>query len=240
MKKWTRLFSLMILALFAVACTPATISETAVSDTNSVAEAPALKSVEPIIDNEIDTNDDDVADQPTTESETMINSSETVDSAVTDRIFDPNASKSGSVAPYDDGVGLQPDGESVEIFEKSELNMAVITYERTGGLMGIRSNEFAWRFYADGRVESAEGATWQVLPETVTQLAATILATGFDEFEASYMPKDTCCDRVTHVITLHVNGAIYRVTTLDGADMPDALADTIDLLNTTLIELSEQ
>ncbi|MFO7678801.1 MAG: hypothetical protein R6X34_02015 [Chloroflexota bacterium] len=147
---------------------------------------------------------------------------------------DPTAAKP---TPADDQIENQEtngDADSRADVEKEEVAMV---YERAGGLKGIGPSDISWTFYADGRVVSSDGRSWQLPPEEITALVDGIMALGFAGFEASYIPQDTCCDRATHTITLYQNGEVYQVSVLDDADAPASLYQAIDLISEFLIAL---
>ncbi len=115
---------------------------------------------------------------------------------------------------------------------------AVMIYQRAGGLKGIGASEFSWTFYADGRIVGNDGREWQVSPEEVQKLVDDVMALGFAEFEVSYIPEDTCCDRVTHTLTVKDDdGQVYTVSVLDGADAPPELFTAVDMVNSYLMAL---
>lgn len=114
---------------------------------------------------------------------------------------------------------------------------AVLVYERSGGLKGIGPSEFSWTFYADGRIVGSDGREWQVPPEEIEKLVDDIMNLGFAEFEASYIPEDTCCDRVTHTLTVQDEGQVYTVSVLDGAEAPAELFQAADMANNYLMAL---
>lgn len=118
-----------------------------------------------------------------------------------------------------------------------ELDGAVLMYERYGGLAGIRPQEYVWRLYADGRITSSDGRSWDVPPAEIADLVDAILALGFADLDASYVPENTCCDRVTHVITLQVGDDVRQVTTLDAATAPAAVDASVQLVNDYLLSL---
>ena len=103
--------------------------------------------------------------------------------------------------------------------------------------MGIGPSIITWTMFADGRVGSSDGRSWHVPPEEITTLVDSIMALGFADFEDSYIPKDTCCDRATHTITIYQNGEVYQASVLDSADAPAELYQTLDLIGEFLIAL---
>lgn len=113
----------------------------------------------------------------------------------------------------------------------------VLVYERSGGLKGTGPNVTEWQLFADGRITSSDGRSWQVEPETIQKFIDDITSGDFQKLESSYIPKDTCCDRVNHVLTLRIDNKNKTVTTLDEADMPQFLVDTLQKVNTFLLDL---
>lgn len=114
---------------------------------------------------------------------------------------------------------------------------AVMVYTRSGGLKSFRPTEATFTFYADGRIVSSDGREWQVAPEEIEKLVNDVMALGFAEFEASYIPEDTCCDRVTHTLTVRQGDQVYTVTVLDEADAPPELFQAAEMVNNYLIAL---
>ncbi|HRQ41390.1 MAG TPA: hypothetical protein PLD25_26015 [Chloroflexota bacterium] len=117
------------------------------------------------------------------------------------------------------------------------LEGAVMVYERAGGLKSIGPTEWSWSFYADGRIVGSDGREWQVPPEEIEKLVNDVMTLGFAEFETSYIPEDTCCDRVTHTLTVRDGDQVYTTTVLDGADAPEELFQAAGLVNTYLMAL---
>lgn len=122
---------------------------------------------------------------------------------------------------------------------KEEMETAVLIYERRGGMKGIGSSVQKWYFFADGRIVSEEGDSWQVEPETVDNLVSDVTTSGFKSLESAYVPDDPCCDRATHIITVQENGQTYTVETLDDAEMPASLENNLQAINELLMGLYE-
>lgn len=118
-----------------------------------------------------------------------------------------------------------------------KIGDALLVYERTGGMMGIGSNDQTWHFYGDGRVTVSDGRSWQVDSQKITTLVNDILALGFTDFADSYMPQDTCCDRFTYTLIIKEGDQVYQTTTMDGADGPPELFQAIDLINQFILTL---
>ncbi|VAW43129.1 hypothetical protein MNBD_CHLOROFLEXI01-908 [hydrothermal vent metagenome] len=131
--------------------------------------------------------------------------------------------------------------EVVDSTEASRMESegTVLIYERRGGLKGIGTDVQEWRFYEDGRIVGSDGTSWQVEPETIQTLIAELTTSGFETLETSYIPEDTCCDRVTHTIIVQTGGQTQTVETLDGADMPRSLEDNLQQINDFLMGLYE-
>ncbi|MCA9875046.1 MAG: hypothetical protein KC441_15360, partial [Anaerolineales bacterium] len=96
-----------------------------------------------------------------------------------------------------DTASSNSDVQDASTLDRAEVDMgdAVLVFQRTGGLMGVRSNDQIWYFYPDGRVTVSDGRSWQVKPEEIDALMNDIQPAQFATLEASYMPEDTCCDR---------------------------------------------
>lgn len=119
-----------------------------------------------------------------------------------------------------------------------DIDEAVLVYERAGGRKGIGPSIVTWTMYPDGRVVSSDGRSWQILPDDITTLVDNIMDLGFADFKASYVPKDTCCDRATHTITIQQGDEIYQVSVLDSTEgVPAELYQTLDIIGEFLVAL---
>ena len=113
---------------------------------------------------------------------------------------------------------------------------AAILYRRSGG---IAFRDEVWTIYPDGRVTKVinpqgEGPEkeWQVPAADVAALISRLAELGFFELTGSYMPLDTCCDRITYDIEARRGEQVNHVVTLDAApDVPDEVWQAIDALN---------
>lgn len=147
-------------------------------------------------------------------------------------------------------VILEPEVDfSVPVFERVDnLSAAesadaapVLSYTVTGGLMGIGNPETVWTFYDDGRVEASDGRSWQLTAEEQAALLTVVESNNLDQLKATYMPEDTCCDRFRYTIGVYMeNGKQQEVTALDGAEMPPALAQSLDAIQQLVSKLAEQ
>lgn len=172
--------------------------------------------------------------EPTLEVETAVTNTP----ALSEPIF--QTKQPGDVAEADkEASAAEADAAGESSTGKAEIEMgdAVLFYERAGGLKGIRPGLFSWNFYADGRIVGSDGREWQVPPAEIEQLINDVLALGFAEFDASYIPEDTCCDRVTHTLAVQQNGEATKVSVLDAADAPDELFQAVNLVNDYLMAL---
>jgi hypothetical protein len=122
---------------------------------------------------------------------------------------------------------------------KEDMETAVLIYERRGGMKGIGSSVQKWYFFADGRIVSEDGNSWQVEPEAIDNLMSDVTTSGFKSLESAYVPDDPCCDRATHIITVQENGQTYTVETLDDAEMPASLENNLEAINELLMGLYE-
>lgn len=117
---------------------------------------------------------------------------------------------------------------------RTELNDLLIIFERSGGLAGIQET---WRFYGDGRVireqrmREAGSAQARVAIEHIERAARHLVEAGFLELADEYMPTNRCCDRFTYRLTLVYEGKVKTVTTMDGAEQPQALAEALRIIN---------
>jgi hypothetical protein len=142
-------------------------------------------------------------------------------------------------------VGETPSPQPSSAPPKSELpTEAVIVYSRNGGIAGL---DEVWTIYPDGSVSHAvhpqgEGPEkqYQVPADEAANLLAQLQALGFFELTGSYMPLDTCCDRITYGIEARSGEQTNRVVTLDGAPQtPPELWQAIDLLNAFIAQFQQ-
>jgi hypothetical protein len=112
----------------------------------------------------------------------------------------------------------------------------ILRYQRTGGFGGF---DETWVIDAGGRVTHSgrgPGADRQLTPDQVSQLIGAIRAANPASLKASYIPKNTCCDRFTHALTITLDGLTGTVLTLDAApDEPPGLTGLLSTLNSLLL-----
>ncbi|NJN54333.1 MAG: hypothetical protein HC804_05970 [Anaerolineae bacterium] len=155
--------------------------------------------------------------------------------AVLEPVYEPDETKPTPASTKESAA--HTDANEVEDKTEVDLQGALMLYEREGGLKGIGPSERNWRFYADGRIVGSDGREWQVLPAEIEKLIDDVMTLGFADFEASYIPEDTCCDRITHTLTVQQDGQIYTVSILELADAPAELFQAVDLVNNYLLAL---
>jgi hypothetical protein len=103
---------------------------------------------------------------------------------------------------------------------------AVLVYHRSGGIAGI---DEVWTVYADGSITNTSGALWQAPQEQVEALLQTIDGLGFFDMDASYLPKDVCCDRFSYELSVQYEGQAHQVVTMDGTETtPEAFWKILD------------
>lgn len=116
-------------------------------------------------------------------------------------------------------------------------NTAVI-FKRSGGIAGLDEE---WTIFTDGRLETNSTIQPEFSAEQVSQLLSSLASTGFFELDDTYLPDDTCCDRFLYEVTAVQSSTFHTVTTLENTpDMPEALQQTLRLLQTALFESSTE
>lgn len=143
--------------------------------------------------------------------------------------------------PIDDDAETDEANSEASSRTTSEMGEAVLIYERAGGLKGIGPGIITWTMYPDGRVVSSDSRSWQVDPTEITTLIKSIMALGFADFAPSYIPKDTCCDRATHTITIHQDDEVHQVSVLDSTeDVPAEVYQAVDSIGEFIANLAAQ
>ncbi len=127
-----------------------------------------------------------------------------------------------------------------------ELGDAVLFYERSGGIAG---EIVTVRVYADGAVERTVGPNapsdaveaYSVEPAAVEQLLADLEEAGYFELERDYVPADTCCDRILHLISIRTDGEVQTVEALGGTETtPEAVWESIAIIESFVEEARGQ
>jgi hypothetical protein len=116
-------------------------------------------------------------------------------------------------------------------------NTAVL-FKRSGGITGLNEQ---WTIFTDGTVETNSTIRPELSVERAEQLLNSLESSGFFELEESYLPEDTCCDRYFYEITAVQNSTYHTVRTLEAtADMPEALQQSLRLIQTALFENNDK
>lgn len=112
------------------------------------------------------------------------------------------------------------------------IGNAWLEYERSGGIAGFQDR---LQIYPDGQAvldRKGEESDFQLTSEQMDELQAALAAADFFNLDASYLPKDTCCDRFTY--TIHYrdpsSGKVHSVYAMDGS-VPPELSPVLVILN---------
>jgi hypothetical protein len=107
-----------------------------------------------------------------------------------------------------------------------------IMLRKTGGFAGV---DESWTVTPDGRITTSDGRTGQVGAAELSNAVAELEKLGFFKMQASYMPKDTCCDRFTYQLDVTVNGMPHSVTVLEAApETPAEFWQALETVNSLL------
>jgi hypothetical protein len=116
--------------------------------------------------------------------------------------------------------------------ESSDSQEISVIYHRSGGFAGT---DDTWKISADGMVAhlgQTASAPGQLTTTQLADLTAAVHAANFMSLAASYVPKDTCCDRYQYEITVTLEGQSKTVRTIDASPTaPAELTQLIDMLN---------
>jgi hypothetical protein len=113
---------------------------------------------------------------------------------------------------------------------------ALIVLQRSGGLAGTQEE---WTIYPDGRIVDSTGKEAQTTPEQVAALLSQIDSLGFFELDESYVPRDTCCDRFTYVLTVQADGKTHSVTALEAEpSVPQAFWQAVQAVDQLIASLN--
>ncbi|CAG0932812.1 hypothetical protein TFLX_02771 [Thermoflexales bacterium] len=107
-----------------------------------------------------------------------------------------------------------------------------VIYHRSGGFAGL---DDTWKISTSGAVwheGQTTGTSGQLTTAQLAELKAAVHAANFMSLTESYVPKDTCCDRYLHEITVTQEGQSKTVRTIDASPTaPAELVHLIDVLN---------
>lgn len=123
------------------------------------------------------------------------------------------------------------ENEIVEEAVVEDSGETAVSFHRAGGFAGLDEQ---WLIYANGRVKAPDGSEQQVDVEAVQALLETITVNDFFGLEDSYIPEETCCDRITYEITVQMDGNVKTVQTIDGAEQPEQLTQVLSAVNNLL------
>jgi hypothetical protein len=106
---------------------------------------------------------------------------------------------------------------------------AVIVLKQSGGFAGKTQK---WTIYADGQITMPTGKGAQLSQEELTNLLQKIDRLGFYTLQSSYMPLNTCCDRITYELSVTDGGKTNTVIYLEGAaEVPSSLWEITEAVN---------
>ncbi len=113
--------------------------------------------------------------------------------------------------------------------------VVIATLARSGGIAGKTTTVEIW---SDGRVFADQGIGGEIpsgqIPEPqVQQIQDLVNSAEFQQLDEQYMPDNGCCDRYTYTL----NAAGKTITTMDGVDWPQPLAQALDMLQAVLAQL---
>lgn len=111
---------------------------------------------------------------------------------------------------------------------------AFIIFKRSGGFAGV---DKTWVIHLEGQIEERDGEKRQVEPAETQALFDLIQTAGFFDFEDTYIPEDTCCDRYNYSIMVHYEDRSKTVETIDDSPtQPEGLVKIITAINELVFE----
>lgn len=124
------------------------------------------------------------------------------------------------------------------------LPEAVVTFERSGGIVGDVVKYF---IFPDGLVEKRTGLPEGspsvelvgMAPERVGPFVQDLKELGFVELTGDYVPEETCCDRFFYTVTLRIQDEIHIIRALGGTEeTPEAVWEIIDTVERFIQDVS--
>jgi len=114
----------------------------------------------------------------------------------------------------------------------------VIVYQSEGGIAGSSETTI---IHNDGKVEIRGRDRPVRMLQTDAQRVAALVRVfeqeNFFDLQSSYLPQNTCCDRMIYTITYYRDGQSKSVTTIDAnPEEPAALQRVMQALNSFLAE----
>jgi hypothetical protein len=116
------------------------------------------------------------------------------------------------------------------------LEGAVIFFQRSGGIAG---EVMTVRINGDGTVERSRdglelGAPVELAvtdPAAVEALLEDLASVGYFELERSYLPEETCCDRILYLVSVEGAEGQHTVEALaDAEETPPALLKSVEFI----------
>jgi hypothetical protein len=89
----------------------------------------------------------------------------------------------------------------------------VIEYQRSGGYAGVNES---YSLFSDGRINVINADGWQVDAKRVDALVKRLAELGFYDLASAYIPKNACCDRFSHQLTVKYGNNTHTVSAVGG------------------------
>ena len=104
---------------------------------------------------------------------------------------------------------------SMNTYSASSTSQAdlAIEYQRSGGFAGVNES---YSLLSNGQVSVIDDEGWQVDSTEVDALVKRLAELGFYDLASAYVPKNACCDRFSHQLTVKYGNNIHSVSALGG------------------------
>lgn len=107
----------------------------------------------------------------------------------------------------------------------------LVVYTQEGGMKGSTSvmtiePSGEAHLAVEGLNRGPVEARWIVAPEQLLELKGVLEDPAVAQLKGSYLPSNTCCDRIQHTITI----GDQTIVTLDAAEHPEVVSQLIDVL----------
>lgn len=114
-------------------------------------------------------------------------------------------------------------------------SIPLVMLQQGGGISGATSELTLFR---TGEVTLAQDPApggipvrrWTIAPAEYEAVVALIASPAFAALDTEYLPENTCCDRITYIVTVPAAAGARTIRTMDAAQYPDALAELLDRL----------
>ncbi len=111
--------------------------------------------------------------------------------------------------------------------------LPLVVLEQSGGIAGAESELTIFR---TGEVTLAQQPApggiavrrWTLARADYDAIAALLASPGFRALDAEYLPADTCCDRITYLVTVPGADGSRTVRTMDAAQQPEVLVELLE------------